>query len=286
MKLIKYFFEYIFILILLIIFKIIGYKNASDLGEKIGKIIGPLFRSKKKIINNLKNSNIGENENERKKIIKTMWGNYGRILAEYPYLKKFNEKTYNKYISIEGIEYLEEIKKNKKKVVFVSGHFNNFELMAMQIENSGIDLAAIYRPLNNIFLNKTMEKIRKNYICKVQIKKGKSGTRDLLKHFKKGYSIALMIDQRVSEGVQVKLFNNNAYTTTIPAQIVKKYNCEIVPVYIYRLNKSFFKMTVYKPIKFEKDISIENITQELNYKLEKMIIKNPEQWIWSHDRWK
>ena len=131
-----------------------------------------------------------------------------------------------------------------------------------------------------------MEKIRKNYICKVQIKKGKSGTRDLLKHFKKGYSIALMIDQRVSEGVQVKLFNNNAYTTTIPAQIVKKYNCEVVPVYIYRLNKSFFKMIVYKPIKFEKDISIENITQELNYKLEKMIIKNPEQWIWSHDRWK
>ena len=286
MKLLKYFFEYIFILILLIIFKIIGYKNASDLGEKIGKIIGPLFRSKKKIINNLKNSNIGENEDERKKIIKTMWGNYGRILAEYPYLKKFNEKIYNKYISIEGIEYLEEIKKNKKKVVFVSGHFNNFELMAMQIENSGIDLAAIYRPLNNIFLNKTMEKIRKNYICKVQIKKGKSGTRDLLKHFKKGYSIALMIDQRVSEGVQVKLFNNNAYTTTIPAQIVKKYNCEVVPVYIYRLNKSFFKMIVYKPIKFEKDISIENITQELNYKLEKMIIKNPEQWIWSHDRWK
>ena len=286
MKLVKYFIEYIFITALFIIFKIIGYKNASRLGEKIGKIIGPLFRSKEKIINNLKNSNIGENEHEREKIIKAMWGNYGRILAEYPYLKKFNENIYNNYISIEGLEYLEEIKKNKKKVVFVSGHFNNFELMAMQIENYGIDLAAIYRPLNNIFLNKTMEKIRENHICKIQIKKGKSGTRDLLEYFKKGYSIALMIDQRVSEGLQVKFFNNNAYTTTIPAQLVKKYNCEIVPIYIYRLNKSSFKMTVYKPIVFEKDLSIENITQELNYKLEKMIIKNPEQWIWSHNRWK
>jgi len=286
MKLVKYFFEYIFITVLFIIFKIIGYKNASELGEKIGKIIGPLFRSKKKIINNLKNSNIGENDHERNKIIKDMWGNYGRILAEYPYLKKFNEKIYDNYISIEGLEYLEEIKKNKKKVVFVSGHFNNFELMAMQIENYGIDLAAIYRPLNNIFLNKTMEKIRENHICKIQIKKGKSGTRDLLEYFKKGYSIALMIDQRVSEGLQVKFFNNNAYTTTIPAQLVKKYNCEIVPIYIYRLNETSFKMTVYKPIIFEKDISIENITQELNYKLEKMIIKNPEQWIWSHNRWK
>ena len=286
MKLVKYFFEYIFITVLFIIFKIIGYKNASELGEKIGKIIGPLFRSKKKIINNLKNSNIGENDHERNKIIKDMWGNYGWILAEYPYLKKFNEKIYDNYISIEGLEYLEEIKKNKKKVVFVSGHFNNFELMAMQIENYGIDLAAIYRPLNNIFLNKTMEKIRENHICKIQIKKGKSGTRDLLEYFKKGYSIALMIDQRVSEGLQVKFFNNNAYTTTIPAQLVKKYNCEIVPIYIYRLNETSFKMTVYKPIIFEKDISIENITQELNYKLEKMIIKNPEQWIWSHNRWK
>jgi len=286
MKLFKYFFEYIFISILLTIFKIIGYKNASGLGEKIGKIIGPLFRSKEKIINNLKNSNIGENEHEREKIIKSMWGNYGRILAEYPYLKKFNQKIYSNHISIEGLEYLEEIKKNKKKVVFVSGHFNNFELMAMQIENCGINLAAIYRPLNNIFLNKTMEEIRKKHICKIQIKKGKSGTRDLLEYFKKGYSIALMIDQRVSEGIQVKFFNNSAYTTTIPAQLVKKYNCEIVPVYIYRLNKSFFKMTVYKPIIFEKDLSIENITQELNYKLEKMIIKNPEQWIWSHNRWK
>ncbi len=254
--------------------------------KKLVKLLGPYLDLKKKIINNLKYSNIGENDHERNKIIKDMWGNYGRILAEYPYLKKFNEKIYDNYISIEGLEYLEEIKKNKKKVVFVSGHFNNFELMAMQIENYGIDLAAIYRPLNNIFLNKTMEKIRENHICKIQIKKGKSGTRDLLEYFKKGYSIALMIDQRVSEGLQVKFFNNNAYTTTIPAQLAKKYNCEIVPVYIYRLNKSSFKMTVYKPIVFEKDLSIENITQELNYKLEKMIIKNPEQWIWSHNRWK
>tara|TARA_B100001540_G_scaffold313383_1_gene336212 strand:+ start:1826 stop:2686 length:861 start_codon:yes stop_codon:yes gene_type:complete len=286
MKILKYIFEYIFIYFLFIIFKIIGYKNASNLGEKIGIIIGPLFRSKKKIINNLQNSNICKNNEECKKIIKCMWGNYGRILAEYIYLKEFKINNYNNYISIEGLEYLEEIKKNNKRVVFVSGHFNNFELMAMQIENFGINLAAIYRPLNNIFLNKTMERIRKNDICKIQIKKGKSGTRELLEYFKKGYSIALMIDQRVSEGIPVKFFNRNAYTTTIPAQLIKKYNCEVVPIYIYRLNNFYFKMKIYEPIKFKDELSQENITQELNYKLEKMIIKNPDQWIWSHDRWK
>ncbi len=286
MKIIKYFFEYIFVSILFLIFKLIGYEKASNLGEKIGRTIGPKLRPKDRIINNLKQSNLGNNNLDREKIIKEMWGNYGRILAEYPYLKKFKRKNLNKYIQIKGLEYLNEIKKNKKKVVFVSGHFNNFELMAMQIEDSGIDVAAIYRPLNNIFLNKIMESIRVKNICKKQIKKGKSGTRELLQLFSKGYSIALMIDQRVSEGISVKFFNRNALTTTIPAQLVKKYECEVVPIYIERSQNNYFTMYVNKPIIFNKNDSLEGITLELNKRLEKMIIKNPTQWIWSHDRWK
>ena len=286
MKIIKYFFEFIFVYTLLIIFKIIGYKAASNLGEKIGILIGPLFRSKKKIEDNLKNSNIGYDDIEREKIIKNMWGNYGRILAEYPFLKNFKNNNFKKYVEIEGFNYLDEIKKNNKKVVFISGHFNNFELMAMFLENSGLDIAAIYRPLNNIFLNGIMEKIRLNHICKKQIKKGKSGTRELLQLFKDGYSIALMIDQRVSEGVKSKLFDRPALTTTIPAQLVKKYNVDVVPVYIERKDNIFFKMSVNKPIIFEENKSLEEITDKLNKILEEMILKNPDQWIWSHDRWK
>ena len=286
MKIIKYFFEYIFVSILFLIFKLIGYEKASNLGEKIGKSIGPFFRSKKKIIQNLKNSNIGNNDEDRKLIVKKMWGNYGRILSEYPYLKKFKNNIFKNYIQLEGLEYIENIKKNNKKVVFISGHFNNFELMAMQIENLGIDLAAVYRPLNNIFLNQTMEKLRINHICKKQIKKGKSGTRKLLQLFKDGSSVALMIDQRVSEGLPIKFFNRPAMTTTIPAQLVKKYNCEIVPVYIERFDKIYFKMSINEPIIFENDLTLEDITLKLNTILEKMILKNSDQWIWSHDRWK
>ena len=257
MKIIKYFFEFIFVYTLLIIFKIIGYKNASNLGEKIGVFFGPFFRSKKKIINNLRDSNIGVDDLERKKIIRKMWGNYGRILAEYPFLEKFKKNIFKKYIEIEGIEHLEEIKKNNKKVVFISGHFNNFELMAMQLENSGLNVAAIYRPLNNIFLNGIMEKIRLNHICKKQVKKGKSGTRELLQLFKDGSSIAIMIDQRVSEGIKSKLFDRLALTTTIPAQLVKKYNVDVVPIYIERTNNFYFKMYINKPIIFDENKSFE-----------------------------
>tara|TARA_B100001996_G_C18581025_1_gene562246 strand:- start:227 stop:1087 length:861 start_codon:yes stop_codon:yes gene_type:complete len=286
MKIIKYFFEFIFIYALLIIFKIIGYKNASNLGEKIGIFFGPFVRSKEKIINNLKSSSIGADDLERKKIIRKMWGNYGRILAEYPFLEKFKKNIFKKYIEIEGIQYLEEIKKNNKKVVFISGHFNNFELMAMQLENLGLNVATIYRPLNNIFLNGIMEKIRLNHICKKQIKKGKSGTKKLLQLFKDGFSIALMIDQRVSEGIKSKLFNRHALTTTIPAQLVKKYNVDVVPIYIERKDNIYFKMYADKPIVFDEGKSLEEITDELNEVLEKMILKNPDQWIWTHDRWK
>ena len=286
MKIIKYFFEYIFVSTFFFIFKIVGYKNASNLGEIIGKIFGPFFRSNSKIQNNLKNSNIGSSEKDRKKIISSMWGNYGRIFAEYPYIKKFKNDSLEEYIKINGAEVLEDIKKNKKQVVFISGHFNNFELMAMEIEKYGINVAAIYRPLNNIFLNKKMEKIRTNYICKKQIKKGRSGTREMLELFRDGSSIALMIDQRVSEGISVNFFNRKCLTTTIPAQLIKKYNCGIVPVYIERKNKINFEISFSKIIEFEKKNNIENITLELNLILEKMILKNIDQWIWSHNRWK
>ena len=286
MKIIKYFFEYIFVSTFFFIFKIVGYRNASNLGEIVGKIFGPFFRSNSRIQNNLKNSNIGNSENDRKKIINSMWGNYGRIFAEYPYIEKFKNDSLEKYIKINGAEVLEDIKKNNKQVVFISGHFNNFELMAMEIEKAGIDLCAIYRPLNNPFLNIIMENIRKNYICRNQIKKGKSGTRDLLNLFKQNFSVALMIDQRVSEGEDIDLFNRSAKTTTIPAQLVKKYGCSIIPVYIERVRNYHFKLYFKKPLKFDDNLSHQQITLQLNKVLEKMILKNPDQWIWSHDRWK
>ena len=286
MKVLKYFFEYILIKFLFLIFKILDYEKASNLGEKIGRLFGPIFRSKNKITNNLIQTNVGKSEEERNKIINSMWGNYGRILAEYNFLERFKKGSLNSYIKIKGLEHLEKIKENKKQVVFVSGHFNNFELMAMQIDSFGIDVAAIYRPLNNFFLNKTMEDIRKNNICRNQIKKGKSGTRQLIEMFRNGYSIALMIDQRVSEGIKTKLFDKDCLTTTIPAQLVKKYNCDVVPVYIERNSNINFTLHFYEPLNFEKGLSTFDITSKLNLILEKMILKNPDQWIWSHDRWK
>ena len=286
MKIIKYFFEFLFIIILFALFKILGLKISSNFGSFIGRTLGPFFRSKKKIIQNIKKALPEQDEKKVEIIINKMWENYGRILSEYIFIKKFRNSINENFINIEGEEILTDIKNKQEQVVFVSGHFSNFELMAMQLEKSGINLAAIYRPLNNIFLNKIMERIRKKYICKKQIKKGKSGTRELLESFKKNYSVALMLDQRVSEGIKSNFFGQPALTTTIPAQLVKKFRCKIVPVYIERINEVFFNIKICKPIFYNESASIEEITLDLNKWLEKMILANPDQWIWSHDRWK
>ncbi len=284
MKTLKYLIQFLIILILFLIFKILRLKHASNISSKIMIFFGPFFRSKKIIKSNILTAFPNLQESEIKNISQKMWGNYGRILSEYVFIKDFRKSKFN--IEIEGQEILKKIKDTNKPVIFISGHFNNFELMAMHIERSGINLAAIYRPLNNKFLNLLMENIRKKYICRNQIKKGISGTKKLLSSFKKGSSIALMIDQRVSEGIKSDFFKHEAFTTTIPAQFVKKFKCKVVPIYIERIKNINFKITIHEPLEYSQEKSVEFITLDLNGQLEKMILKNPDQWIWSHNRWK
>ncbi len=284
---IRYFFQFIIIMFLFLIFKIIGLRYSLILSSYTLKIFGPLFRSNKISNTNIALAMPSADENARKKIIENMWVNYGKILSEYMFIKNFRTDTkYSEKINILNKDVLDKIKSKNKPVIFVSGHFNNFELMAMSIEKSSINLAAVYRPLNNIFLNPIMEKIRKKYICKNQIKKGKSGNRELLKFFKNNVSIALMIDQRVSQGIESNFFNKKALTTTIPAQFVKKFNAEIVPVYIERIENDNFNIKFFDPIRFKEDQNTNQITEKLNKILEEMILKNPDQWIWTHNRWK
>jgi len=291
MKIIKYFFEFISIISLFCIFKIIGLKNASSLGSILGKIVGPFFRSKNITKQNIRTGLGNLDKKNEKEIINNMWSNIGRTFAEYVFLKdfKFNKTNFD-HMKIIGTDYLNEIKRSNKPVIFYSGHFANFELMAMELDKFGIKTAAIYRPLNNFFLNPLMEYLRMKYICPTQIPKGRMGMREIISRIKDGYSIALMMDQRVSEGQKVPFFNKPAFTTTIPAQLALKYDCKLVPIFLERKGSLNFEMTVHEPYKIEKTGNnkedTKNITLKINQVIEKMIIKNPTQWIWSHNRWK
>ena len=288
-KIIKYFIQAVFVYLFYIFIKIIGLKHSRYIFSKIFQNIGPLIKSKNIIDDNLYKA-LGKTKDEKKiNIVANMWSNYGKTFVEYIYLNKFRNENLHVNIT-KGLNTLLKIKKNNKPVIFISGHFANFELMSMEITKKKIDLATIYRPLNNIFLNPFMERIRKKYVCKNQIKKGISGLRNAIEYIKNNHSIALMIDQRVSEGKQIPFFNHKALTTTLPAQLALKYNCDIVPVFLYRNKNDTFDMQLYDPISIDRKLNTEvnklQITINLNKILEEMILKKPEQWIWTHNRWK
>ena len=243
MKIVKYLVESFFIYIFFLIIKIIGLNLSRKVFSFVFRIIGPLVKSKKLISSNIRKVFLNISTKNEAKITSAMWSNYGMVFAEYIFLDKF--KSENTHVEIKGKEILTELKKKNKPVIFVSGHFANFELMSMELVKADINLAIIYRPLNNIFLNPFIEYLRKKYICPNQIKKGIRGIRNSIEYLNSKYSVALMIDQRVSEGSSLPFFNTNAATTTLPAQLAIKYGCEIVPIFIDRKKNNNFQMEIY-----------------------------------------
>ena len=284
-KKINYFLQAVIIYFLFFIGRLIGLNLSRKFFALLFSSAGPYIKSKKIINRNLNIYNENLSSSDKKKIIKNMWKNYGKTFIEYIFLNKFRKN--NSHINLIGEENLLQVSQKQKPVIFISGHFANFELMSMEITKYNISLATIYRPLNNIFLNPFMEYLRKKYVCKNQIKKGLSGVKQAMEYINKNYSIALMIDQRVGESERLNLFGKQAHTTTLPAQLSIKFNLDIVPVFIKReLNDQFL-------IEFKEKISPKiyknnkkELTEKLNQVLEQMIRDNPDQWIWTHDRWK
>jgi Kdo2-lipid IVA lauroyltransferase/acyltransferase len=284
MKIINYFLQSLFVYLFFFLGRCLGLKISRKVFAFLFSYFGPFFKSKKIIKKNLniffnKISHLNE-----KKITGNMWKNYGMTFIEYIYLDYFRKQ--NSHITIQENINLSQITGERKPVIFISGHFANFELMSMEITKKNIPLASIYRPLNNIFLNPFMEYLRRKYICKNQIKKGINGVRKSIEYLKKGYSIALMIDQRVSEGEKVNFFDKAALTTTLPAQISLKFNVDIIPVYIERDEHNHFTIEFQNRINPNDFNDKLKLTKKLNEVLEKMIVRNPNQWIWTHNRWK
>ena len=283
-KIVKYFLEAIVIYLFFLFGKLIGLTFSRKVFSFIFKKIGPLIKSSEVTSKNLNIYNQKLSNDSKRIILDNMWSNFGMTFIEYIYLSKFKKENF--HTNIVGKEILDKITFEKNPVIFVSGHFANFELMSMEITRNKIDLATIYRPLNNIFLNPFMEYLRKTYVCSNQIKKGLNGVKESIKYINQGVSIALMIDQRVSEGQKLKFFNKDCFTTTLPAQLAIKYNLKIVPVYIERKKNNFFDIEFYNPINVSEFKNKSDLSKKLNLIMERMILKNPNQWIWTHDRWK
>ena len=287
MKHISYLFEFFIVFILFYIFRLIPINMVSLIGGKLFQLTGPFSKSHKTAISKYKKVFPNLNEKEIKKNISKSWNNLGKTLIELTILNKLlNEK--NQRIKIEGIEYLNQIKKKNEQAIFFGIHQANWELLVPSLDKLGIRVGAIYRHINNPYINRLIINIRTNTLHSKETfytPKGRESAKEVLSAINKGKSLILLIDQKDSAGSEVKFFNHYVKTQIGFLKIAKKNNLKLMPIQTIREKINNFKIIFHPPLNpyniHRNDIDVMSEIHEL---IEKWIKDNPEQWLWQHKR--
>ena len=285
-KILSTFLEYYLLYILYLILNIIPINFVSFLGGKIFKLIGPLSRSHNIAKKNYSLISPGSEPKKINKEILKSWENIGKTFFELLILPKIINKSKNK-IAIEGKEFLEELKRNNKQVIFVGIHQANWEILLPIIDKIGFKVGGIYRHINNPIINKLILKQRKKSITSntsFYTPKGKKSAKDIIDAIKKKLSICLLIDQKDSAGEDILFFKQNAKTQIGFIKLARKYKLEIILVENCRKNLNNFTLK-FSPLKeINTNISDIQVMQEIHYIIEKWIKKNPSSWFLQHNR--
>jgi len=267
-------------------FRLIGVDAASAVGGFIGREIFARTRVTKRARDNLIAAFPEKSEAEREAIIRTMWDNLGRTVAEYAHLDKFDLSGPNPRIQVNNLEEIEKIR--GKGALIVSGHFANWEIMPISASRYGIDGAIVYRPPNNPYVDRYIARARAHKGYAEQISKHQ-GTRRIFTLLRGGKAILLLADQKTNEGIAMPFFGRDAMTTPAPAALALKLKVPMIFASNKRLGGARFAVTVYPPLEFtpsgDDDADMRTMTAAINLRLEEMVRADPGQWLWIHRRW-
>jgi len=280
MKKVRYFFEAVLLGTLFILSKCMSVRWASGFGGWVGRSLGPRLAASRKAIANISMVYPDKSEDEKNAILTGMWDNLGRVMMEYPHLKTIgrdlttiiNNDALKSYIG--------------KPVIFISGHFANWECCppAILLKHNYFP-HPVYRAPNNPFSDWLLNTTRQVGGKLSPIPKSRSGMREMVKVLQNKNGIGLVIDQKYNEGIEADFMGHPAMTSPIFAQLAQKFDCPIVPLQIERMQGPNFKITVMPPIS-TKGREIEEIVNDSHDILEDWVHQNPSQWLWLHRRWK
>lgn len=274
---------------LLGIFKIIGLDAASAFGGWLARLLAPIAPAHTTARKNLEAAFPEKSPAEIKAILMGMWDNLGRTFAEYGHFHRFAGYP-NARIDIRNIEIATTALAAGKGAIALSGHCANWELMALGAWQAGIDGAEVYRPVNNPLVNAWIMRQRRRYAYPTQISKNAENARELLRTLKDGKAIAMLTDQKHSEGLPIPFFGRDAWTATGPAVLGLRTGAALVPVRMVRTRGANFQMTFYPPLNIsrsgDKDTDIRETLTAINKALEDAVREHPAQWLWAHNRWR
>jgi Kdo2-lipid IVA lauroyltransferase/acyltransferase len=267
-------------------FRLIGLDAASAVGGFIGRNIFALTRVTARARENLSLALPEKTPAEREAIIRVMWDNLGRVVAEYAHLDKFDIHGPDPRIRVENMAEIEKIR--GQGVLILSGHFANWEMMPIVGFRLGLDGAIVYRPPNNPYVDRYISRARAKKGYAEQISKH-NGVRRIFTLLRGGKAILLLADQKTNEGIPAPFFGRDAMTTPAPAALALKLKVPVLFASNKRLSGARFAVTVHAPLEFtpsgDEDADMRAMTAAINLRLEEMVRADPAQWLWIHRRW-
>lgn len=282
--------EYIAVRSLFAGFRLIGLKRSSAIAGTFCKIVGPKLKSiQRRGEENLRKIYPDWSEKEIDETLKGVWENLGRTAAEFAHLEKFTNATEEGLVTLVGGKRFEMIVQGQGPVIFVSSHCANWEIMTIVLKSAGVDYGVVYRPANNPLVDELIIAERAKVMSRRQIPKGKRGARALVENLKAGRSLAMLVDQKLNDGIEASFMGHPAMTTPAAARLALKFNIPLIPVQMKREKGPHFKMVVKDPIAYQAtgDITADTLalTTLMNKALEDDIRQAPDQWLWLHRRW-
>ena len=261
------------------LFRVLPLKWASGLGGALASWGGPLLPAHQVGQKNLKLAFPKWSEVKRETVLKEAWRNLGRVVGEFPHLKKIAKK----YVEIQDLCGLDVIESEDCPVVFFSAHMANWEIPHLVLTLRGRKISLLSRPPNNWLTRWFFKKVRYDPAVSI-ILKGPEGGKDFLRTLQEKRNMGILLDQRLSEGEKLTFFGHPAYTPVGPARLAQKFNALLIPVQVERTQGVEFRITYHKPLKAGKDFL--ETSQQINDTFERWITARPDQWLWFHNRWK
>ena len=269
-------------------FKALPVDAASALGGWIGRTVGPRLGVSKRAVHNLKMTFPEMGDEEVAHTVKGIWDNLARLAGEYPHLPEFDIFAPGGRVEVVGIEHVDRLRDDGKPGIFFSAHIGNWEVLSLGATQRNLPLDRVYRAANNRLVEWLYRRGR-SAVAGALIPKGAAGVRLLLKSLRDGNHLAMLVDQKMNDGIAVPFLGRTAMTAPALAELALKFDCPVVPARVVRLKGARFRFVVQPPLEIprsgDRQADVAALMTQVNEVIGEWVRETPEQWLWLHNRW-
>ncbi len=268
-------------------------EKSTNIAEKVGRFLAPVLPRSKLARRNIALAFPEKSDAEVGEILRGVWGNVARTIAEYVFLDQLFDFDVNNpdagRIDILGIENFVKIRDSKKPVIIFTGHTGNWEILPIAASSYDLIVTALFRQPNNRFIAKRIQKARRT--SKGHLVPSRAGAAwALARVLEENRAVGLLADQAFTRGPRIEFFGREATANPLAAKLARQFDCDIYPARCIRLPGGRFRLELHDAIDIptgdDGAPDIIETTRTINAIIEGWVREYPEQWLWLHNRWK